>query len=112
MSLLEQEPDFKSYSLAELHDIQEHLDADAYPERAEVVRRLIAEKETSGVREARVEPPLWYPILLSLLGVAAIAGAWFLRGGKAALITGLMVFLWVGVDLAFFGYLDGSHRHG
>lgn len=110
MSLPDQQPDFESYSLAELHDIRQHLDAHTYPDRAAIVQRLIAEKEATGVHETPPDPPFWYPVLLSLLGLAAIAGAWFSRGGKAALITALVVFLWVGVDLAFLGYLNGSLR--
>ena len=110
MSLPEQEPDFRSYSLAELYDIREHLDPLVYPERAELVGRLIAEKEARGIREARPDPPLWWPIALSLLACAAILGAWFSRGWKAGLITAFLAFVYVGVDLAFFGYLDGSDR--
>jgi hypothetical protein len=110
MSLAEREPDFTSYSLAELYDIREHLDAHAYPERAQAVQRLIAEKEGSGIREVRPEPPLWWPIALSLLVCAAVLGAWISRGWRAGLIAALLAFVYVGVDLAFFGYFDGSHR--
>jgi len=109
MSLPYVQPDFESYSLNQLYDVREHLDAAAHPERAVVVERLIAEKEASGVREPIADRPFWLPVVLAVLSLAVVVGVGLSKGPKAALFAALITFVCLGADLAFFGYLDG-HR--
>ncbi len=109
MSLPRVQPDFDSYSLNQLYDVREHLDAATYPERAVVVERLIAEKEASGVREPVAHRrPIWLPVVLVVLSLALVVGI-LLSKGLSPLFTALIAFVCLGADLAFLGYLD-VHR--
>ena len=49
------EPDFTKYSLDELEDVESAIDRVQYPERYELVRKLIAEKSTETTKAQKTE---------------------------------------------------------
>ena len=102
--------DFSSYSLAELRDAQAAIDREQYPQRAEEIDALIAQKRAE-------QPESAGPTQSKTLGELASRGDRFIAAlvdGVIGLLAAIPIFMWVGLEsfkaasliqlLAFLGY--------
>ena len=109
----ENEPDFETYTLDELLDVREHLDRHRFPDRSEVVDRLIAERSAAGERNVKSVPSVSRRdrILLIVVGGLVTVTLWYFRGPVAGSLSALALAVGIGFEFFVWSNLD-SHRGG
>lgn len=86
-------PDYQSYSLADLYDVQSRIDKDTYPERYEELLKEIADREKHK-SEVTVDSVAHKPKRK--------------RSNKEKIASSLLLFIAVGACI-FYGHIPGKH---
>lgn len=97
--MLDPAPDFDSYSLGDLLDAQSHIDREKYPDRAERIDRLVAERVALSVAA---------PESLSLLSSSHPYFEWLVRRPNAILDRALWLLALLGLALLIAAVTSGS----